>query len=122
MGGLASTWVQLRSFKAGFKGADHVFPHHPVQILVVPRGREVKLRIDPVASLGHIQKGLGRDLSLDGPEEEACSSQGQNSGMGLAKPEIFSSVGQGEQGVEVGACKPEFRKLFLRRQETRAEA
>lgn len=72
-----------------------------------------------MASLGHIQKGLGRDLSLDGPEEGACSSQGQNSGMGLAKSEIFSSVGQ---GVEVGACKPEFRKLFLRRRETRAEA
>lgn len=84
------------SFEAGFKGADdHVFLYHPKQILAVPRGQEVKLRIDPVASLGHIQKGLGRDLSLDGPEEAACSSQGHNSGMGLAKPGDLQQCGTG---------------------------
>lgn len=102
------------SLEAGFKGADHVVPYHPAQNLAISEAKRLSLRIDPETFLGHIQKGLRTDLSLDGPEEPTCSSQGQSSGMGLARPRLFSQQ-RGTGGTEGGS-------LSWRRQETRTEA
>lgn len=59
---------------------------------------------------------------MDRTEEAACSSLEHSLGMGLAKPGSSAGWDRESRGRGGGLGSQSCRKLFLRRQETRAEA